>query len=185
MPMRILAASAVLLALGVGCAGPSVKYDYDLKTNYTNYKTWDWYAARPGDKGEGGNAIMDARVRRAVEAELAARGFRRDPPGEPDLLVTYYASYRARQGRGHVGLGFGFGPRGLGLGVGVATSVHRPAAKAGSITLEIQDAKPGQLIWKATAEDALEDTGSPEDADADVARAVRKMLAKFPPTPRP
>jgi hypothetical protein len=52
----------------------------------------------------------------------------------------------------------------------------------GSIVLEIKDFKSQQIIWKAQAEDVLDDTGTPEDSDQDVAAAVKKMLMRFPPT---
>jgi len=66
--------------------------------------------------------------------------------------------------------------------VGVAAPVESgPRGMLGSIVLEIQDFKTRQLIWKAEAVDALDDSERPEDADQDVAAAVRKMLRRFPP----
>jgi len=47
--------------------------------------------------------------------------------------------------------------------------------------LEIQDFKTHTLIWKAVADGVLDDAEAPEDADATVAQAVRKMLSRFPP----
>ncbi len=181
--MRTLYASLAVLALATGCAGPKVHYDYDARATYAGYRAWDWYAAPKG--GGGANPIADARVRRAVEAELTAKGFRREPAADPDFLVIYQAAYgpRRKGARGHVSVGLGMVPvRGLGLGVGVAAPVsggHR--GKIGSIILEIKDFKSQQVIWRAEAEEVLDDSLTPEESDQDVAKAVTAMLAKFPP----
>jgi hypothetical protein len=49
------------------------------------------------------------------------------------------------------------------------------------IVLEIQDYKSRTLVWKATAEGALQGSDDPAQADADVTEAVRGMLKRFPP----
>jgi hypothetical protein len=76
-----------------------------------------------------------------------------------------------------------FGFRGPGLGVGVAGPVGGPEPRraTGSIVLEIKDARTRALLWKAEAEDVLDPTESPEEADHDVAVAVKRMLDRFPP----
>jgi hypothetical protein len=47
--------------------------------------------------------------------------------------------------------------------------------------LEVQDAKTLAMVWKATAEGALQASDSPEEADAEVKGAVHGMLKNFPP----
>jgi len=183
--MRILFVcfAALALTLGLGCSGPEVHYDYDSKVSYSSFHSYDWYATPAAAKtwaGAAGNPIMDARVRRAVEAELAAKHFHKEAGADPDFLVTYYPVYHRRPGA-HTFVGLGFA--GPGLGVGVAGPVSSgPRGQVGSIVLEIKDFKSHQMIWKAQAEDVLDDTGTPEDSDQDVAAAVKKMLMRFPPT---
>jgi hypothetical protein len=164
----------------MGCAGPDIHFDYDVKANYQSYHAYDWYAA---PKTAPGNPLLDQRVRRAVEAELALRGFKREITADPEFLVTYYPAFAARRrsrGAFSIGLGMG-GPVGLGLGI-AAPLTARSAGQVTSIVLEIQDFKTHQLIWKAAAADVLDGTEGPEDADAAVAEAVKKMLKRFPPT---
>jgi hypothetical protein len=180
--MRSLTVGVAALVLGLGCAGPDLHFDYDGQAAFGTYHAYDWYASPKGAREGGGSPIADARVRRAVEAELAARGFRRETAADPDFLVVYYPVYEARRGaRPRVGIGLGFGPfRGVGLGISAPIG-GAPRGKIGSIVLEIQDFKTHQLVWKAEASDVLDDHDSPEDADAEVGRAVRKMLVRFPP----
>jgi hypothetical protein len=183
--MRRLTLGAAALVLGLGCAGPQLHFDYDAQASFGTYHAYDWYVAPKGAQAGGGSPIVDARVRRAVDTELAARGFRRETAADPDFLVVYYPIYEARRGhRPRVGIGLGLGGfRGVGLGVGVNAPVGpAPRGTIGSIVLEIQDFKTHQLVWKAEASDVLDDHDSPEDADIEVNRAVQKMLKRFPPT---
>ena len=121
----------------LGCSGPEVHFDYDARANYKDFHTYDWYAASKQQAALAGgvqNALMDARVRRSVEAELTVRNLRKETTADPDILVTYYPVYQPREGsRAHVGIGMGLGVRGLGLGVGVGAPVGRPTGKIGTI----------------------------------------------------
>lgn len=177
------------LAFALGCSGPEVHFDYDTHANYKAFRTWDWYAASKAQAARAGgvqNPLMDGRVRSAVEAELAARSLRKESTADPDILVTYYPVYHRRERhRPRVGLGMGLGVGGLGVGVGVGAPVgSRPSGKIGSIVLEIQDFKSHMVLWRAQADDVLDDAENPEDLDHDVAQAVRKMLDRFPPKAR-
>ena len=53
--------------------------------------------------------------------------------------------------------------------------------KEGTIVIEIVDFKTNQMIWQGSAAGALSGLNSPEDADEVVPKAVRDILAKFPP----
>ena len=173
------------LATLAGCAGFTVVHDYDTHANYASYKTYDWYAAgrRAQGKAEGvENPIMDRRVRAAVERELAAKGFQMKKEGDPDFLVTYYPAYRNGTSYTTTTLG-GWGGRRWGYGVGTQFTEARPF-REGTIVLEIVDAKSNQLVWRSAAEGALTGLADPEDAEAQVTDAVRKMLARFPPPAR-
>ena len=180
-PLLMGLLTAATLA-GLACNGPAVQYDYDARMNYSAYKTFDWTAepARaPAPDGGFDNPIMNERVHRAVETELAAKGFRRDVTADPDFLVTYYPRHEpGRSQQVHLGVGFGMGP----LGIGVAGPVGDPHREAmAGIVLEIQDYKTRTLVWKATAQGALQGSDDPAQADADVTEAVRTMLKRFPP----
>jgi hypothetical protein len=177
--MKVLITVLAAAALTVGCGYPEVRYDYDLHANYAGFHTFDWYAAPKEAKAGHRNPMMDARVTRAVEAEMASKGIRRETAADPDFYLTYYPAYEpVHRSRVHVGLGFGMGP----VGVGVAAPVSgAPRGAVGSIVLEVQDFKTHQMVWRAVAKDILDESLSPEDAEADIAKAVKKMLTKFPP----
>ena len=181
----VLIAAMGLLA---GCAPYTVKYDYDPHASYQAFKTFDWYAASAKAKGKSDgfeNPIMDRRVRRIVERELAAKGFQLQQAGEPDFLLTYYPIYRSRVVQTYTSVGpwgYGWGMRPWGYGPAIGVQEAR-AFREGSIVLEVVDNKSNQLVWQAVADGALTDLQDPQDAEEQVTQAVRKMLEKFPPPP--
>lgn len=178
--MRALPLSVALLSLALltACRSYSVNYDYDVTASYGRYRTFDYYTSK---KGTGGTTtLMDKRVRAAVEKELQAKGFAMETKGDPDFLVTYYPIVQNRKVRTNARMGMGWGYRPFYGGVSTTTSQVRNY-KEGSIVIEIVDFKTNQLIWQGAAEGALTGLNSPEDADEVVPKAVRDILAKFPP----
>ncbi|MDP1831240.1 MAG: DUF4136 domain-containing protein [Geothrix sp.] len=178
--MRALTLATALpsLALLLGCVGYHVTYDYDGTASYGRYKTFDYYTSK---KGTGGTtSLMDKRVRASVEKELQAKGFSMETKGDPDFLVTYYPVVRERQYRTTTHIGWGWGFRPVYGRIGTSSSqVHH--YKEGTIVIEIVDFKTNQMIWQGAAAGALTGLDNPEDADEAVPKAVRDILAKFPP----
>jgi hypothetical protein len=176
--------TSIALTAALGCTSPAVHYDYDASTAFSQYRTYAWQIAPPGDvRGRTAafdNAIEIGRVKRAVEAEMRVKGFRlQADSAEPDFLVSYYPRGEASRSRQvHLGLGFGMGPLGVGFGAPVG-SPSRAAVAA--IVLEIEDFHTRTVVWKATADDALQGGDDPAEADSEVKDAVHAMLKSFPP----
>ena len=182
--MRALAAIPALILL-TACSA-SVKYDYDVSQDFSRYRTFDLYApGRHGKGGQGGDGLMDKRIRASVAAELQAKGFAREEVADPDFLVACYPVYRQRRYRTttHVGFGGGGWYRPWGYRVGTSFSqVHQ--YREGSLIIEIVDAKTNQLVWQGSDEGVLTGLDDPERANDAVASAVKDTLAKFPPQRR-
>lgn len=172
------AAAFLSLALLAGCSGYHVTYDYDVTASYGRYKTFDYYTSKKGTGGTTG--LMDKRVRASVEKELQAKGFVMETKADPDFLVTYYPIVQERKVRTTTHLGWGWGFRPVYGRMGTSVSQVRKH-KEGTIVIEIVDFKSNQMIWQGAAAGALTGLTNPEDADEVVTRAVRDILAKFPP----
>ena len=172
------------LILLVACSPVQIRYDYDARANYASFKTFDWMAAPKRAKqkaGEVENPLMDRRVKGAIERELTAKGFKLEPSGDPDFLVTYYPVYKNRAYRTttHVGMGWGYRPW---WGVHTGTTVSQVHTyKEGTIVVEVVDFKTNQLIWHGAAVGALVGFETPEEADEVVTREVHRLLEGFPP----
>ena len=179
--IRFVVAILGMLLLGA-CSQVQIRYDYDVRANYASFKTYDWLAASKQAKDQGAkveHTIMDRRVKGAIERELTAKGFRLQPSGDPDFLITYYPVYKDRAYATTSQLGWGYrpwwGPHG-----GVAVSEVRSYTE-GTIVVEIVDFKTNQLIWHGAAVGALTGLETPEDAEEVVTREVGRLLAGFPP----
>ena len=176
------------LALLAGCTPFTVRYDFDPHSAFKTFKSYDWYAASAKAKGRSDgmeNPIMDRRVRRIVERELAAKGYQLKPEGEPDFLLTYYPAYRDRLVQTYTTLGpWGYGWSMRPWGYGAATGFEEVRSfREGSIVLEVVDNKSNQMVWQAVADGALTGLQDPQDAEEQVTLAVRKLLEKFPLPP--
>lgn len=181
---KTLWAAGILAGL-VACSGPTVRYDFEAGADFGRYHTYLWLPAPRPAKAQGGpfdTSIMDGRIRRALEAELAARGFVPAQPGQADFQVVCYPQRQSsHSSQPRLGVGMGFG--GVGVGVGAPVG-ERKTEVIGALVLEVQDGGNGQVVWKGTAESALRTSDSPEEADAAVQNAVRALLKRFPPPPK-
>lgn len=177
------------LALVTGCVGPSVSYDYDRGTAFAGMHSFRWFTPPPAGSTPdhpiqprgAPNPIMERRVHRIVEAELAARGLR-PADAAPDILVACYPVFHDRIVQTYTGMGpaWGWGWRPWDFGVaGGFVEVQR--FREGSLVLEMVDPRSSQVVWRAVAEGTLTGLRSAEDAEEQVTEAVRRMLAKFPP----
>lgn len=128
--------SALVAALALGAAGCSaVRYsaDYDRQAPFREYSTYAWSPASAQERAvlERVSPFLERRLQRAIERELASRGFVRASEGEADFLVSVHPlvpesarsggdsaaadAYRRPGPRVSVGLGIGFGrPYGYG-----------------------------------------------------------------------
>ncbi len=124
------------LLLAAACSTIRYSEDYDPQASFSRYRTYDWILPSEDEQAalERINPFLERRLQRAVEAEMAQRGFELSPAGDPDLLVSVFpvvpergADSRGRAGPAHsrgayrspvqvsVGFGFGFGhPYGYG-----------------------------------------------------------------------
>jgi hypothetical protein len=171
-------ALVALLALAVTrCATMSIGSYVERGTDFTRYATWDWGAADAlptGDPRLDNNGVFQDYLQGAIEKQLRARRFERTTTGEPDLLVHVHASVMQRidvdrvdRERGYCDAG-NCGPRVI-------------EYEAGTLVLDVVDARTNRLLWRGWAQDSLQ--GIIEDQDvmeAQINRAVRGMFERFP-----
>jgi len=169
MLKRILIGLTVVAAMAGG-ASLHVTTDFDRTVDFRRYTSFDFLAS-PG----GIDQLTLRRVRRAVAAELRARGIGRSLSGRPDLLVAIRLrrSYRPRSSAVSIGYGSWWG----GWGGAVSTSQVRQVP-VGSLVVDLVDARSNQLVWRGVAEGAM--SRNPERRKEKILLAVEKMFASFP-----
>jgi hypothetical protein len=159
----------VIATLTTAAMAARVSADYDHSAKFSAYKTYSW------TKVEAADSIWDARVKAAVDKELAAKGWTQVPSGG-DVSVVAVASTRTEQ---QLNTNYnGFGGRRFG-GFGDATTTVAKY-KVGTLVVDMFDAGSTNLIWRASASDTL--SGNPEKNTKNLNKGVQKMFSHFPPS---
>jgi hypothetical protein len=167
------AALAVLLApagLAQDLRMPRVDLDYDKDVDFSAFKSYSWKDPIAAAK----DPQMHTRIVWYVERELEKKGLVKKPEGEGDLFVRYYA--KARQGlKGTPSQNQSYLSGAAGQ---LTTSVDFSKVVEGTLLVELQRASDGKAVWRAGSGYGSIDK---KRLDAEAARAVRLLLAKYPP----
>jgi hypothetical protein len=180
MPLRrrsgLLAVAVVALAtaaLAQTLKMPKVELDYDEEVDFSAFKTYSWKDPLAAAK----DPQMHTRIIWYVERELEKKGLTKKPEGEGDLFVRYYAKRR----EGYKGTPTQEESYLSGAAGRLTTSVDFSKVTEGTLLLELQRASDEKAVWRAGSGYGTIDK---KRVDADTARVVRLLLAKYPP-PRP
>ncbi len=175
----ILCAVAFLIALGSGCSSLKISNDYDKDADFRTYKTYDWLDNRPNIPADvvramNQNQLFSARLRRAAESELNAKGLVRDQVN-PDILLTYHVGVEDKVDVAD------WGYRYSGHYYGYQRDIQAYQYHEGTLIIDMIDAKTMQLVWRASATKTIDDKPTPEQLDQRIPDAVAKILAAYPP----
>ena len=163
MNTRIAVLLVISLGFAAAAAASTVKYDFDRDVDFSKWTTMAWSSpAGPA------LSMTETRIAKAVEMGFQNRGYTRvESPAQADFVIDWRAA--AWQ---DVRLDDTF----RGPAFGRTLSVRREAR--GALVIDVHDARTGRLVWHGVVTDAL--AGDPEQADRKTAKAVEKLLKKFP-----
>jgi len=153
----------LLITIIPGC--PAARINSDLHTNFERYKTYSW------TKIETSNSLWDARVKAAVDWELAAKGWTQVPSGG-DVLVAAHLTTQTETETVYSGFGGG-------RGGGRTTTKYLYTYKAGTLLVDMSDSNTRNMLWRGVSSDTL--AGDPEKNTKKLHKAVQKMFRQFPP----
>src|SRR5262245_9686503 len=181
--MRAMRSARHLIAVLLGmmalasCSTMSVKANYNPATPFAKYQTYAWLPNR--DKGQTADLMRgsptEQRLQSDVDRSLAAKGITRAAPGQqPDFLIAYHVVSQEKLNVEDWGYGGGWAGWGLG-----GPDVY--SYRQGTLILDFVDPQTRQAFWRGYASDVM---GEPGTAAAQVDKAVTKMLAKYPPSPK-
>lgn len=185
-PLRSAAAALLLALFTLACSSVQVTTDFEPGADFSAFQTYAWWPEGPPPASEGGRAdpryqspLADARVRRAVDQQLAVKGFRKAAAGEePDIFVNYHLSIESKMDVYTVNRYYGYG---WGIGVPETRTVQYDE---GTLVIDVGDRRRKQLVWRGVGRGRVRDNPSREQLDKDVDQAVMEILAGFPPTPK-
>jgi hypothetical protein len=168
---------AFLTVLLGSAFGQQIQTDFDHQANFSRYKTYSWQEVKAS------NSLWDDRIKNAVDAQLAAKGWTQvDNDGDVAIVAIKMTKTQKTLETFYDGFGGGgwgwrrFG--GYGDSFGDSTTTEHDY-KEGTLVVDIFDAKSKQLIWRGSAEDTLSESAAKNEKNLD--KGVAKMFKEFPP----
>jgi len=165
MITRIAVLSVVVasLSLAVAATASEIKYDYDREVDFSKWARAAWRSTRILEP-----SMTEKRLAKAVESGFQGRGYTLvDDRTQADFLIEYRAATWQDVEVGETFRGPAFG-----------RSLYVDRTQMGALVINVYDRPSGKLVWRGVVSDAV--ARDPEKADKRTAKAVEKLLKKFP-----
>jgi len=140
---------------------------------FTHYSSYAWAADEnfnTGDPRLDNNEFFQNRIRSDVDRTLAARGFEEAILATADLTIHYHASTTEKIDVNELDSRYGY-----------CEDCHSSVYDAGTITLDLVDARTNRLVWRGWSEGSLDGIDSQAILEARVDEAITKILQRLPP----
>jgi hypothetical protein len=176
---------AALLALALTACAPSIQVtqDYDPGAKLGALRTWAWQPGivQPSGDPRLDSGLLNARVKSALEAGLAAKGFSAAKSAEvADFTVAYHLAVDERLDARTIYSGYS--PY---SGWGGTARTYVDQYEVGILLVDFIDPRTDTVIWRGTAQTRVNERRDPEERQALVRAAVDKLLSQFPPSSKP
>jgi len=168
------------MALVVGLIASSALLAQDIRTNsmpgtdFSKYHTYKWVAIEGATYP---NQIVDAQIKQAIDAQLAAKGLTKTDGDTADLYVGYQVALSQQKQWNAYGMGGG-----IRWGGGMATATSS-TINTGTLALDMYDPATKTLVWRGTATKTLNPSSNQEKNQKNLNKAMAKLLKNFPPKP--
>lgn len=169
--------SLLLLGLSLfvlSCATVRVNYDYEKRTDFNSYKSYNYYS----DMTMGMSELDANRLLKELDEGLKAKGMNKSD--SPDFLININSSTFQEGRSSNVGVGLGGGGGNVGGGISFGIPVGQAAINR-EIVFEFHDENKIGLFWQAISESAYQPNAKPEAKEAHFKAVVDKVLAGYPP----
>ncbi|BAO74808.1 DUF4136 domain-containing protein [Winogradskyella sp. PG-2] len=165
----------ILIALLITSCGTIVNYDYEKSTDFTQYKTYNYF----GDMKTGLSQLDNKRLIRAIDAKLQTMGLARSE--NPDFYIDIQSQDVMNRNNSSVGVGAGGGGRGGFGGVSVGIPLGG-SQNTREIVIDFVDKNQNEkLFWQAVSESSYKQNASPEKREETFAKLVEKIFSGYPP----
>lgn len=166
--------SLLILIFVTSCAPIHVNYDYEKGTDFTQYKTYNYYSNM-----ETGLSELDTkRLFNILDERLTAKGMTLSDT--PSFYINIQSSEYQEPQQNTVGVGVG----GSGSNVGGGISVGIPMGQANinqQIIIDFVDESKTGLFWQAVVESSINPNTTPEKREERIKAIVDKVLEGYPP----
>jgi len=165
-----------VIAVMASCS--TLKVDYDNQADFTKYKT---YAFSEETLQLPVNQLNRDRVIRAVETEMAAKGFTKSDT--PDVLIDLQVSAKQETEATATNTGGGMygGRYGFAGGYGGTTQITYNDYLVGSLFVNMVDLTSQKIVWQGRASKTINEDASSSQRDTNITNGVKKIFAQYPP----
>ena len=170
MRKMAIASACLIAALMIVPAHAGVTVDYDTDADFSAFKTYAW---KTGTAAK--SSMMDKRIRKSVEEELAAVGLTLTE-GEPDLFLIYHVALDTSRRVNVDDFGYmGRWRRSAGM---VDVDVYD--VNVGTLIIDLLDADTNEGVWRGMTQNDLPSNPTPEKIEKKLHKVLAKMLRKYP-----
>lgn len=164
----------MMLLFASKSSAQQVKTDYDRSANFGQYKTYSWGKVKTKD------ALDVDRIKGAVNAALAAKGWTQmDSGGDVCVIALEMTQNQQTLNTFYDGFGGGWGWRRFGGGGFGEATTTTDTYKVGTLVVDLFDMKTKQLLWRGSSSDTLSNNSNKNIKNLD--KGVEKMFKNFPP----
>ena len=149
-------------------------YDYDPGTDFSSYKTYNYYP----DMQTGLSELDTRRLLSALDSVLLSKGFRTSE--EPDFLVNIESREYQLPRNSSVGVGLGGGGGNVGGGVSIGLPIGQ-SGREREILFDFIDSQRDFLFWQAVSSGSYRENATPPERERQMREIVVRVMSKYPP----
>ncbi len=165
-----------------------IRSAYDANASFAGLHSYDWLPAarQPAGDPRLDAKDLDAFVRAAIERQLGQRGYARRSDGAADFHVGYRLALEKKLAVSTLNDWYGY-RAGWGWSYGATGQAAYPESyvyeyEQGSLIIDIVRAGAQQPLWRGSAAAEVKPDRPRERRNARIEEAVRRILARFPPS---
>lgn len=170
--------AVILLLAGCASGGIEIEHDHDPTQDFSLYTTYSWSTDRgPLSRGLQIDEFTDARIRGAVDAELARSGLRRVDRENAELTIGYIARIEPQRERALDD------PRAADVdryGGVYDSSPSDRVFEQGSVELGLVDVRRNRVVWRALAQAEMDPSRDAAERERRIVRVIGEMFKTFP-----
>ena len=171
-----------LLALGAAWA-QDVRYNFDKKTDFSNFKTYKWVVIKGAQTF---NSLIDQDIKDAVDAQLATKGLAKTEGESADLLIGYQGAVGQEKEFSSYNSSWGYGPGWYGGGwyggpSSSWTTGQTSTIYIGQIAVDMYDSTNKDLVWRGVVSKTIDAKAKPEKQQKNMNKAMAKLFKNYPP----
>lgn len=164
----------ILSCLLFSCNAIRVSYDYEQNTDFTQYKTYNYFS----DIESGLSELDEKRLLDALDVALQNQGF--NLASSPDFFIDIQSSEYHQANQSNVGVGVGGTGRNVGGGISIGIPVGQNSLNR-VIQFDFVDENGIGLFWQAVSESSYNPNVKPDQRETQLKAIVAKVLEGFPP----